>query len=129
MIEDLIDLEISLKELDSIKDQIDLYNEKDFNKNIKLLKEIGCNRDEIKNIVISNPLITKRSYEDIYKLIDYMINIGFTYLNLLFSSYPYFLNKDKFEIEEFIEEKIKMGLDIDEIVDMIDSNPMIVDEI
>ena len=54
---------------------------------------------------------------------------GLTNLNLLFEANPFFLNKDLFEIEDFIKLKEQDGLSIEEIVDLIDSNPYAIDEI
>ena len=48
---------------------------------------------------------------------------------LLFDSNPWLLNKDLFEIEEFIEKKQEEGLLLEEIVDLMDSNPYVIDEI
>ena len=59
-------------------------------------------------------------------------NLGFVknkeYLNLLFDSNPELLNKDVFEIEEFINKKKNDGISLEDIVDLIDSNPFVIDE-
>ena len=95
---------------------------------IDILSFIGCNIRHIKNIIISNPYYLDRIDNDILKLISYLKEIGISNIYLLFDSNPYLLNRDKFEIEEYINSKIKIGLPMDEIVDEFESNPYIIDE-
>lgn len=104
-------------------------NDLEISNNILVLKQIGCNEQEIKNILITNPFYLNRSISDLEKLIKKLYSIGLTNLNLLFDANPFFLNKDLFEIEEFIYLKIKEGLSLEAIVDLIDSNPYAIDEI
>lgn len=70
---------------------------------------------------MANPLYLNRSKTDILKLIDKLKDLGITHLETTFDTNPWLLNKDVFEIDEFIEGQIKLGLTMDEIVDMIDS--------
>ncbi len=88
---------------------------------IDILKENGCSNTHIKNILMANPLYLNRSKTDILKLIDKLKDLGITHLETTFDTNPWLLNKDVFEIDEFIEGQIKLGLTMDEIVDMIDS--------
>lgn len=101
----------------------------DIKKKIDILSFIGCNIRHIRNILISNPYYLDRIDNDILKLINYLKYIGVSNIYLLFDSNPYLLNKDMFEIEEYINSKIKLGLSISEIVDEFESNPYIIDEI
>ena len=87
-------------------------------KKIDILSFIGCNTRHIKNILISNPY-----YLDRIELISYLKEIGISNIYLLFDSNPYLLNKDKFEIEEYINSKIELGLSMDDIIDEFESNP------
>ncbi len=129
MINTLLELGLTEQQLTNIKEFInDIYQE-DLKKNIPLLKSVGCDIDSIKNIIIGNPLFLQRNYSDIQKLIDYLQELGLTYLNLLFDSYPMFLNKDSFEIKNYIEDRINLGEELEDIVDDIDSNPIIIDEV
>ena len=130
--EKLIELGIFDEELKNmyIENPVLCYlNDTEISNNILVLKQIGCSEQEIKNILIANPFYLNRSINDLQKLIKKLYSIGLTNLNLLFESNPFFLNKDLFEIEEFINIKEKEGLKIDEIVDLIDSNPYAIDEI
>lgn len=87
---------------------------------IEILKENDCDDEHIKNILIANPLYLSRSKEDILKLIDRLKELGLTNLKTTFDTNPWLLNKDVFEIDEFIEQQSNLGLTMDEIIDIID---------
>ncbi len=129
MIEVLLKLNLTENDILGIKEWIDDSAVHDLEETIQILKQIGCDEDKIKNIIIGNPLILNRSANDIQKLITCLTDYGFQDLNLLFDSYPSMLNKDAFEIEDYIEEKRKNKEELEDIIDRIDSNPAIVDEI
>ena len=95
---------------------------------IDILKYVMCNDRQIKDIISSNPYYLDRINGDVLKLINYLQMLGFSNLNLLFDSNPYFLNYDVFEIEEYVNKRRNDGMDIIDIVDEIDSNPYIIDE-
>ena len=87
---------------------------------------INCRDSMIRNIVIGNPFILQRDYESVKNLIDYMTSVGFKNLNLLFDSYPLFLNKDKFEIEEYLNKHQDKSME--DIIDELESNPLLIEE-
>lgn len=95
---------------------------------INLLKDLDCTNKQIRNILITNPFYLDRIETDILKLIKTLLELGFKDLNILFDSNPYILNKDSFEIEDYIEEK-KSEQSLEEIIDGLDSNPYLFDEI
>lgn len=95
---------------------------------INLLKDLDCTNKQIRNILITNPFYLDRIETDILKLIKTLLELGFKDLNILFDSNPYILNKDSFEIEDYIEEK-KSEQSLEEIIDDLDSNPYLFDEI
>ena len=128
MIDKLLELGLTVNDIQNIKEFIKEQDKKDLINNVQLLESIGCDKFSIKNIIIGNPFFLQRSYNDIYKLILYLQQLSFTYLNLLFDSYPSFLNKDAFEIRDFINDRISNGESLDDIIDEIDSNPAVVDE-
>lgn len=94
---------------------------------IEMLKYIECNDRHIKNILVSNPYYLNRFDNDILKLIGYLKNIGVSNLNLLFDSNPYLLDRDDFEIKDYIENRIKNGDSLDNIISDIEDNPYIID--
>lgn len=96
---------------------------------IDILRYINCNERHIKNIIISNPEYLERDSSDILKLIKYLNDMGFTLLNLLFESNPYFLNYDVFEIRNYINKRKDDGIELEDIVDEVESNPYIIDEL
>lgn len=114
----LIELNPSLKELKS----------NEINEKIRILKQIGCSRKMIKNIIESNPFYLDKTNIDILNLFELLITLGFN-LNILFDSNPYILNLEPFEINNYINEKIKEGKSIEDIVDELDSNPFLFNEI
>ena len=118
------DLKFMIEQVPGILDMSD----KEINDKIDMLRYVGCVDRHIKNIIISNPYYLDRLDDDILKLIGYLKQVGFSNINLLFDSNPFFLDKDVFEIKEYIDNKINDGYDISDIVDLISSNPYIIDE-
>ena len=95
---------------------------------INILKYVGCTDRQIKNIIVSNPNYLDRIDNDILKLINYLKQIGFKNIDLLFDSNPYFLNYDVFEIEDYVNKRVMEGKKIEDIIDEIEDNPYIIDE-
>ena len=126
MLDKLIELGIREIDINNIKEFINEDYEDDFAEIIKLLANINCRDSMIRNIVIGNPFILQRDYESVKNLIDYMTSVGFKNLNLLFDSYPLFLNKDKFEIEEYLNKHQDKSME--DIIDELESNPLLIEE-
>lgn len=113
--------------LEQCPDIMDMeYNE--IREKIDILRYIECNDRHIRNIIVSNPYYLDRINNDILKLIMYLKEIGISCINLLLETNPYLLNRDVFEIREYIDSKKNMGLSLWEIVDEFESNPYIIDE-
>lgn len=104
-------------------------SEKEVNDKIDILTYVGCNERHVRNIIASNPYYLDRINEDVLKLIACLKEIGVSNINLLFDSNPYLLNKDVFEIREYIDTREKNGMSLEDIVDEFESNPYIIDEI
>lgn len=100
----------------------ELTNEEVLDK-VNLLEIINCNKRQIRNIISSNSLYLTRLNTDIKKLINYLLSIGFKDLNILFEANPYILNLDEFEVNDYIDKKIKSGELLSNIVDDLDTNP------
>ena len=129
MLDKLIELGIRDIDINNIKEFINEDNIEDFNKIIILLKNINCSDSMIRNIVVGNPFILQRDYEDFLELTNYLTSIGFKNLNLLYNSYPMFLSKDKFEIEDYIESKVRNNISLEDIIDELESNPLLIEEL
>ena len=84
MLDKLIELGIRDIDIKNIEEFIDDDNLEDFNKIIDLFVNINCSPSMIRNIVVGNPYIMQRSYEDIINLVNYMSSIGLNNLNLIF---------------------------------------------
>lgn len=127
----LLELGISDDELLGMLEQvpsITMMDSDDLGGKIELLIYIGCGNRHIKNILISNPYYLDRSNKDLIDLIKYLLELGFSNLNLLFDSNPYFLNYDVFEIKNYVEKRVNNGISLEDIVDEISDNPYIIDE-
>ena len=127
----LYELGISDKEIKFMLEQcseIMNMSELEVDEKIDILKYVGCTMKQVKNIIIANPYYLCRMNEDILKLISYLKKIGLTSINLLFDSNPFFLNYDRFEVEEYINGKVDSGMEIDDVVYSIIDNPYIIDE-
>ncbi len=97
--------------------------------NINKLKNVGCNDNEIRNIIITNPFYLSRFDSDIDRLINKLYSIGLKSLNYVFDSYPFILNKDSYEIDDFIINKLEEGLSMEDVCDLLDSSPYVIDEV
>lgn len=119
--------EIDLKNmLDLVPDIINM-DENEINEKIEILRYIGCTDRNIRNIMISNPIYLDRINSDIIKLISYLNTIGFSNLNILFDTNPYFLNYDVFEIKDYFKKQVSLGKTNEDIIDEIEDNPYIID--
>lgn len=130
-----------MKELDklnlsdnTIKSMIELVPEikemssEEINNKEKLLQEVGCSNNIIRNIISSNPLYLGLADSDVKELFDYLKECGFSSLNILFDSNPYILNLEPFEIRDYINRRKDKGEDISDIVDDLESNPLLFNE-
>ena len=118
-----------LKEMFNLNPILEYLNDKEINDNILFLKSLKCSDTIIKNILIFNPFYLNRSISDLQKLVSKLINLGLTNLDLLFDSNPFLLNKDAFEIDNFIKQKLKLGFNLESIIDLIDSDSFITQEV
>ncbi len=110
------DLKIVLESCEDIK----FLDDTEIEDRINFLKNVDCSIQQIKNIIIYNPWFLIRSLIDLNKLKDKLISIGITNLNITFDTNPLILNKEVFEIDDFINNKIKEGLNTYDIIDLID---------
>lgn len=127
----IIELGISDIELSGMLEQcpsIISMNNKEVDNLLGILRYIGCNHNQVRNIIISNPYYFDRMIDDILKLIMYLRERGFGNLNLLFDMNPFLLNKDYFEIREYVNKRILEGNLLEDIIDEIENNPYIIDE-
>lgn len=121
--------DLDIREMISInKDILNLDNE-EIRNIISILKYINCSDSEIRNILVTNPNYLSRCYSDVIELINKFKSLNIDHLNELFNSNPHLLNKDVFEIEDYINSEISNGKKLDDIIDELVSNPFIIDEV
>ena len=124
----LIRFGFTIEEINILMDtneDISLISDIEVNNIIKLLKDINCSNNTIKNIFICNPFIITTNINDIAKLIDKLKELGFKNINLLFDSNPYILNISDKLLEKLYNKKKDEGLKKEEIIDFISYNSII----
>lgn len=91
-------------------------SEEEMIKYIYVLIDIGCTQKQIHTIITSNPAYFSRDVEDVgsflRKLKSYDIDVS-----LAVEANPWLLNKDSFELDDFINGKRNLGISDDEILD------------
>jgi len=124
----LIRFGFTIEEINILMDtneDISSISDIEVNNIIKLLKDINCSNNTIKNIFICNPFIITNNINDITKLIDKLKELGFKNINLLFDSNPYILNISDKLLEKLYNKKKDEGLKKEEIIDFISYNSII----
>lgn len=94
-----------------------------------ILKKLNCDDNQIINIISSNPMYLDRTNDEVLKLINKLKEYGFSTLNILLDSNPYILNLEVFEIEKYINERLNNEEKLDDIIDDLESNPIIFNEL
>jgi len=87
--EELYNLGISEKTIYNmveINPNIKDITKKEIEEKIQKIKNIKCYDNQILNIISSNALYLDKTNEEIIKLINYLLKIGFAPLNILFES-------------------------------------------
>lgn len=115
--------ETTQKEMLDRNPNIKFLKEDEINRKIDILKNLNCDSNQIVNIISSNPNYLTLRNDKIINLIKYLTKIGFKTLNILFDSNPYILNLEEFEVEYYIDEKVKDGIELSDIIDILESNP------
>ena len=103
--------------------------EEEILEHIEILKSIGCNEIQIRNIISSNALYLDRTKTDIKKLIKKMEELGFDTLDILFDGNPYILNIDDYELDKYIKGREEKGEKKEDIIDELSSNLYLFEEI
>lgn len=113
--------ETDIKNMVSINPDIINLSKKEILNKINILRQLECDDQIIRNIVTTNPNYLSLLDDDIFKLIKKLLNLGIERLDVTLDSNPLILNNESFEIDEYIKEKQQLGLDRDDIIDLIDS--------
>lgn len=115
----LYNLDLNENEILDIVDaneEVKDLSEEEMIKYIYILIDIGCTQKQIHTIITSNPAYFSRDVEDVgsflRKLKSYDVDVS-----LAVEANPWLLNKDSFELDDFINEKRNLGIADDEILD------------
>lgn len=115
----LYNLDLNENEILDIVDaneEVKDLSEEEMLKYIYILIDIGCTQKQIHTIITSNPAYFSRDVEDVgtflRKLKSYDVDVS-----LALEANPWLLNKDSFELDEFINEKRSLGIADDKILD------------
>ena len=121
--------ENTIKNMLELVPNISEMNEKEIIEKEVLLKRINCDDNQIINIISSNPMYLDRTNDGVLKLINSLEKYGFSTLNILLDSNPYILNLEVFEIEKYINERLNKGEELEDIIDDLESNPLLFSEL
>ena len=121
--------ENTIKNMLELVPTISEMSEKKIKEKELILKKINCDENQIINIIISNPMYLDKTNDIILRLISKLKSYGFSMLNILFDSNPYILNLEVFEIENYINNRLDSGEELEDIIDDLDSNPILFNEI
>ncbi len=89
---DIVDANSEVKDL----------SEEDIIKYIYILIDVGCTQKQIHNIVTSNPFYFSRDINDVGKFLRRLNSLNVSDLADVLDSNPWLLNKDSFELDEFL---------------------------
>ena len=120
--------ESTINEMIERNPEIKEITSEEINNKKYILEKIGCSNNQIINIIGSNPEYLNRTNDEIISLLKCLVDYGFKTLNILFDSNPYILNLDKFEIDKYINKRISNNESLDDIIDDLDSNPILFNE-
>ena len=121
--------ENTIKNMLELVPTISEMSEKEIKEKELILKKINCDENQIINIISSNPMYLDKTNDIVLRLISKLKSYGFSMLNILFDSNPYILNLEVFEIENYVNDRLNDGEMLEDIIDDLDSNPILFNEI
>ena len=120
--------EETIKNMLEVNPEIKDLSEKEIKEKVLILEKFGCFDDQIINIISSNPTFLSRTKGEILNLVKTLVDYKFRTLNILLDSNPYILNLDPFEIKNYIEKRVEQGELLEDVIDDLDSNPILFNE-
>ena len=113
--------ENEIKDIITTNNEVMDLSDEEIKSLVEILVNIGCKDYHIKNIISANPYYLSRSTTDVNNIISKLLSLGIKHLETTFDSNPWLLNKDAYEIDEYIKDEQSKGLSLEEIIDKIDS--------
>lgn len=120
--------EETIKNMLEVNPEIKDMSEKEIKERVLILEKFGCFDDQIINIISSNPTFLSRTKGEILNLVKTLVDYKFRTLNILLDSNPYILNLEPFEIKNYIEKRVNQGELLEDVIDDLDSNPILFNE-
>lgn len=125
MIECLIELGFTEEEINDFQIQYqDLldFSKENLNSKISILENFDFTFDEIKNIILTNPIYLNKTDDEILNLINILIKYGINDIRNLVDINPYILSLDAIDIENYFITKTDEGVLKDDIIDSFFEN-------
>ena len=91
-----------IKNIMNSNEDINNISDKDINKFIKLLEQFECKINHIKNIIITNPFILTRDYDDVEKTINILNSYLKNNISIVLDTNPFILNLNEKDINNII---------------------------
>jgi len=95
---------------------------------IKQLHDAGCDDNLIRYLIMTNPSFITNESSKIKEIINVLSEYGIEDLDLVFYLYPKILNKDAYEIDNFYIKKHQEGYSNDDIKELLEVEPYLIDE-
>ena len=120
--DELIRYGFSIEEIQNMMDNnmmINSIKDTDVSSLLKLLESIGCSRNQIKNITITNPFYFSQNISFVKELLMILKEMGFSSLPILLDENPYLLNLSHEDLLQIVKKMRKDGIQEVEILDRI----------
>lgn len=100
--------------------------QEDINKILLILEDINCSPKQIKNILVTNPLVLSVLPDDLLSIINEFKKINIQSINLLLDSNPYLLTINPFDLTNYIKLHLERGIQLDDLISMLELNNNII---
>ena len=94
---------------------------------IKFLSDLNCNNRVIRSIIIRNSMFLLRPCSEVDELICIFKEYGVDNLDMAFYLYPELLNKSAYEIDNFYCKKRAEGYSNEDINNILEVEPFLID--
>ncbi len=125
----MIDVLVELGFTEEVKDfqiqyqdllDVDIENIKS---KILILENLDFDFEEIKNIILTNPIYLNKNNDEIINLINTLSEYNINDIKNLININPYILSLDRIDIEEYFVNKLHEGISKEDIIDSLEENP------
>jgi hypothetical protein len=121
--------ETTIKEMIEREPSINELSSDEINEKIYFLERLGLDKNEVINVISSNPEFFGRTNKDIGNILEKIVSLGFIRLDFILDANPYILNLDPFEIDNYINKRISNGETKEDIITDLEENPYLFSEV